>query len=182
MLKYLKNICQLVLSSSKGWEDVSASLSDPEQLMKDGYIPLVGVAAASEFVRLLYRDSGGFLTVMELAIALFGTYFVSYYVARLILEYYLRPIINSEVNNVKLSTFTIYGLGMLAIIEFIENVMPTDLTLVKFLPLFVALVLYKGAKYMSVKPEKELAFLGLVVLAIIVVPIGIFSILKLIIV
>lgn len=181
MLQYLKNLVQLVLAPAKGWEDVSASLATPERLLRDAFFPLLGVAAASEFIRLFYHNSGGFLTVFELAIALFGSYFVSFFLGRIILSHYIGNFVDGEVNQTKLSTFIIYGLGLLLIIEIIENILPTDLTLVKFLPLFVALILYRATAYLSVKQGSELRFLCLAALAVIVVPIALFSLLELLI-
>lgn len=181
MLQFLKNMTQLILSPDRGWEDVSASVTKPDMLFRKAYYPFIAMAALSEFVRLFYHGHGGVLTVIELAIALFGSYFVSYFISRLILEHYLQPLVDGEVNEVKTGLFTIYGLGLLALIEMIANMLPTDLTLVKFLPMFVALILYKGFKYMAVKPDHELRFLCLAIAAVIVVPLGIFCILKLII-
>lgn len=181
MLQFIKNMVQLTLSPGRGWEDVSASGEKPDMLFRKAYYPFIAIVALSEFVRLFYHDHGGVMTVIELAIALFGSYFVSYFISRLILDHYLQPLTDGDVNEVKTGLFTIYGLGLLAMIEMIANVLPTDLTLVKFLPLFVALILYKGAKYMAVKPDHELRFLCLAVAAVIVVPIGIFCILRLII-
>lgn len=181
MLRYLKNLFQLVLAPTKGWEDVSASLESPERLMRDAFFPLLGVAAASGFIRLFYHNSGGFLTVFELAIALFGSFFVSFFVGRIILSNYLVNLVDGELNQTKLSTFIIYGLGLLLLIEIIENILPTELTLVKFLPLFVALILYRATAYLSVKSGSELRFLCVAALAVIVLPIVIFSLLELII-
>ncbi|MDE5594050.1 MAG: hypothetical protein K2I89_00555 [Muribaculaceae bacterium] len=181
MLQYLKNLIQLILAPAKGWEDVSASLASTEHLLRDAFFPLLGVAAVSEFIRLFYHNSGGFLTVFELAIALFGSYFVSFFIGRIILSNYIGNFIDGEVNQTKLSTFIIYGLGLLLIIEIIENILPTDLTLVKFLPLFVALILYRATTYLSVKQGSELRFLCIAALAVIVVPIALFSLLELII-
>ncbi len=181
MVRYLQNILQLMLSPVRGWEDVSASMDDPEKLMRDAYYPLLAFAALTEFVRLFYHNSGGVLTVIELAVALFGSFFVSFFIARTILMQYVSVFIDGEVNSHKISTFIIYGLGLLLIIEIIENILPTDLTLVKFLPLFVALILYRAAAYLSVKQGAELRFLCLAALSVIVVPIAIFYFLELII-
>lgn len=181
MLQYLKNLLQLVLLPFRGWEDVSANLSEPERLLREGYYPLLVIAALTEFVRLFYHGHGGFMTVLELAIALFGSFFVAFFIAKIILNHYLEPFVDGEINPIKIATFIIYGLGLLLLIEIIENLLPTDLTLVKFLPLFVALILYNGSTYLSIRQGTELRFLCVVTLGIIVVPLAIFYLLELII-
>ncbi len=181
MAQYLKNLLQLVLLPFRGWEDVSASMSDPELLLQKGYYPLLGFASMTELVRLLYSGHGGFLTVLELAIALFGSFFVAFFIAKIILNHYLAPYVDGEISATKIATFIIYGLGLLLIIEIIDNLLPTNLTLVKFLPLFVALILYNGSNYLSIKQGCELRFLLVVTLGVIVVPLAIFYLLELII-
>ncbi len=181
MLLFLKNIVQLVLSPSKGWEDISASLEQPDILLKRGYYPLLILASLSEFIRLIYHEEIGVITLFEHAIALFGSYFISYFIGRLILEHYLKPMIDGEVNHTKTGIFTIYGLGLLVLIEIIANFIPTDLTIIRFLPVFVALILYRSNRYLTIKQECELRFLCLLITSIIVVPLSFFCILKLII-
>lgn len=182
MIRYLKIIAQLVLSPAKGWEDVSASMTDPETLLRKLYFPLLFVASLTEFVRLFYHNSGGFLTVLELAIAMFGSFFISFFIARIILSNYSAPFVTGEANNVRIATFVVYGQALLLMIEIIDNLLPTKLTLVKFLPLFVALILYRGNTYMGVNPNAEFRFFCIAVVAVIVVPIALFSLLELIIV
>lgn len=180
MLAYLKNLFQLILSPSRGWEDISASMHPSRLLLHEGFYPLLTVASLSEFLRLFYDADTSFVTLLELAIAMGGTYFASYFIAGMVLESYLKNMVDGEINRLKVDTFVIYGLSLLLVIELITSVVPTDLTLIKFLPLFVALILYKGSAYMSVKSNCELRFLCLSVIAVIVVPIGFFTILKLI--
>lgn len=181
MLEYIKNLFQLMLSPTRGWEDISAAMSSPDRVAKDGFYPMAGIAALSELVRLAYDSHVSLVSVVESGIALFVTYFVSFFIARMILESYLKPLVDGDPNAVKVGTFSLYALGLLVLIEFVENVVPTELTLIKFLPLFVALIIYKGSAYLSVKADYELRFLCLAVVALIVVPIGIFCMLKLLI-
>ena len=141
-MQYLKNLFQLILSPAKGWEDVSASVSSSESLVKDGFYPLLGIASLTEFVRLFYYGNGGFVTVLELAIALAGSYFISYYISRMLLEHYLKSHVGGDINPTKINIFSLYALGMLLIIEIIENVMPTDLN--PLLPGFVCDGLHTG--------------------------------------
>lgn len=171
MKQYLQNIIQLILSPTKGWEDISAAVEDPDTVAAKGYYPLLGIAALTEFFRLFYDRNLGFVSAVMLAVALFGTFFISYYVCRLVLESLLKNIVTGEPNASRVSLFILYTLSLSLIIEMIENCVPTSLTPIKFLPLFVALIIYRASAYMAVKPDYELKFLIIGVGMLIVMPI-----------
>ena len=178
MKLYLKNLVQLVLSPGKGWEDVSASHADDRGELLASFYRLLAVCSLSEFVQVLYGKTD-ILTAVGLTLAMFGSYFISYFAARAVIDHYMERF--GEASPARISGFVIYWLGLLVIIELIENLLPTDLTLVKFLPLFVGLILYRGSVYMSVRQGSEFGFLCLSAVAVIVVPIVLYSILSLII-
>lgn len=171
MKQYLKNILQLILSPTKGWEDISAAVENPDTVASKGYYPLLAVASLSVFARLFYDHSLGFVTVVMLAVALFGTYFISFYIGRIALESLLKNVVTGEPNVTKITLFILYTLGLSVIIEIIENCVPTSLTPIKFLPLFVALIIYRASAYMAVKPGNELRFLFISVAVLLVMPI-----------
>ena len=171
MKQYLKNILQLILSPTKGWEDISAAVENPDTVAAKGYYPLLAVAALSTFARLFYDHHLSVVTVVMLAVALFGTYFISFYVGRIALESLLKNVVTGEPNVTKITLFILYTLGLSVIIEIIENCVSTSLTPIKFLPLFVALIIYRGSAYMAVKPDNELRFLVICVAVLLVMPI-----------
>ena len=70
---YLRNLAQLVLSSGKGWEDISASGGFSGSGPATPYCRLVAVAALTELVRPLYNGGAGVVMAVEKAIAFFGT-------------------------------------------------------------------------------------------------------------
>lgn len=181
MLTFLKNLLQLTLSPSKGWEDVSASLDNPQDLLNRAFLPLLGVASLSEFVRLFYPFNSGVLIAFELAIASFASFCVSFFIVGALLPHYMEPLVDGELNKVKLEVFSIYSLSLLVVIQLVENILPTDLTLVRFLPLFVALIIYRATGYLSVRRDCELRFLLVAAMALIVMPLSIFFLLSLII-
>ena len=57
MLKFLKNIFQLILSPGNGWEDISHDGEDPKVLAAKGLYPIIGFASiisqAGDLVNIL---------------------------------------------------------------------------------------------------------------------------------
>ena len=72
MLEYLKLMMQLLLVPVRGWEDVSSASPDPDEMLRKGLYPLMGVAALSEFVSFFYVRELSLATVLVRAVVDFG--------------------------------------------------------------------------------------------------------------
>jgi len=54
MFAFLKYLIQLLLSPSHGWEDLETRDPDPEEMTRSGLYPLMGIAAATEFLSFFF--------------------------------------------------------------------------------------------------------------------------------
>lgn len=181
MLIFLKYLIQLILSPTAGWKDIVKNDPDPAVLTRRGLYPLLGVAAATELLALFYFRHVSVAQVLMRAVADFGAYFVSLYIARLIFELYLGRLTENTPDPRRTSTLTIMGIGLMVLLQIITNFLPWSLVILKLLPVYVVLVLYKASAYMGVRRNSELSFIGLSALAIVSVPLVIYYLLYLLI-
>lgn len=170
MLHFLKNIIQLILSPAKGWEDVSADVRQPAEICRDGLYPLLGLYALTGFLQMIYLPDLTLVKAIEGAIVDFGTYFVSYFLGALIVEQLIGNIVSGEPNRRKVETVSAYAIGLLALIGIIEHCTPTDLMLIKLLPIFVALIIYKADRYLAIKPGDDIRYLFISVVGLVIIP------------
>lgn len=170
MLKFLTCLIQLIISPAKGWEDIAAVGVDPRKLCSDGFYPLLGVTACSEFIRRLYDSDLGFVSLIQDAIITFVGYFVAYFLASFLFSIFLGRVIDGEPNEKKYHTFAIYNLSILALITIIANCLPMELSIVQFLPVFTIVVMWMGKRYLAVREEKSFTFIFLSAVAILVMP------------
>jgi len=178
MLEYLKLMMQLLLVPVRGWEDVSSSSPDPEEMLRRGLYPLMGVAALTEFVSFFYDSQLSLAVVLVRAVIGFGAYFASVFIARLIFDVYLgRELESGEQNRRKTETLIVFAIGIMILFRIIGNCMPSDVNIFKFLPLYLVLILYKAAPYMEVRRDCEFNFLGLASIATVVVPLALYYVL-----
>ncbi len=77
----------------------------------------------------------------------------------------------------KASTLTVTGLGMMVLFQVFSNCLPWNLIFLKFLPIYVVLVLYKAAHYMNIRRNDEMRFLGITAGALVGVPLLIYYLL-----
>lgn len=180
LLIYIKHLMELLLVPAMGWEAVTRCGADPKVTDRKGFYPWLGVACLTEFVQLFYGHGASFVGLLERAIVLGGAMFASYFLAKLILDLTLSDHIEGgAVNTSRVAVFCAYMLGLDCLFSMIENLLPTPLTFLLFLPLLGISVVFKGAGYLGVKEGSLLNFTVLAAVATIIVPLGLTAILLL---
>lgn len=170
MLRFLKYLFLLIISPSNAWEDISCAGTEPRQLASDGFYPLLGVASVTTFCQLFYNHDLTIAVALQNAIITFVQYFVAYFLANYLLSITLPKCVEGEINDKRLSTFLIYNLSLLTLISIVENITPIELSLVQFLPIIVAVVIWKGCRYMAVVEQETGRFMILSILTVIGLP------------
>lgn len=180
MLTFIKYLLQLILSPAKGWEDIAQRNPDPEELLRTGLYPLLGLTAATEFLALFWVRHVGLGDILMRALAGFGSYFVAIFIAKLIFELYLKRVTDGAPDQNRAFTLIVMGIGLMVLIQLISNCLPWNLVLLKFLPLYAILIIYKANDYVHVRRDEELRFLGISAGALVAVPLIIYYLLYLI--
>lgn len=180
MLTFLKYLIQLQLSPANGWDELQRRAPSADELAQKGLYPLLAITAATEFLAFFYSRHMTLGGVLVRAIADFGTYFISLFIARLIFELYLGRLCDTAPEQSRVSVMTVCGIGLMVLIQLISNCLPWNLVLLKFLPLYVVLVLFKAIPYIGVRKKDALRFVGLSAIAIVAVPLAIYYLLYLI--
>lgn len=170
MLEFLKYLSQLLVSPDKGWEDISHAGKPYDRLATEGLYPLLGIAAVTVFLGYFYDNDFTLIQLLQKAIIMFVKFFVTYFLAGAIFNIFVPKMVGGELNEKKSHTFIIYNVAMLALFAIIENCMPLQLAFIKFLPLYSAILIWKGARYLGVNSESVLEFSILGVASIIIPP------------
>lgn len=173
MFDYLKYLVQLILSPSNGWEDIRTANPDPAQLQKKGLYPLIALAALTEFCVFFYNKDVSVAGVIIRALVDFGAYFISLYVAGLILDIYLPRMFeqsDSAGNGNRQALLIVFSIGLMVLIQIVANCLQANLTFMKFVPLYVVLIIYKAARFMNIKSSYDLRFMCVASVALVVVP------------
>lgn len=181
MWLYIKQLLQLLLEPSHGWEDISEANRAAETIQRTGFFPWIGVTSLSCFARLIYEHDLTFIHVLQTAIAVAGAMFISLYVSRLLLDILLPKYVDAKMNISKINVFNLYMTGMMGLYLIVANLMPASLTFLKFLPLLSLLVIFKSTAFMGVRESDTTSFLFLTALNVIVIPIGVAALLTFII-
>lgn len=151
MLHYLKLMLQLAMSPTRGWEDIATSADDSRHTFFAGLLPLILLASAAVFVDVIYHPHTSIATIIISAIVTFLKYAVTYFVANAILVNTLpRMTDDGLVNRDDVGLFCSYSIGMMVIIGIIETLLPMEITLLQFLPLYVVAIICLGRKFLNI--------------------------------
>lgn len=173
MLRYLKHLLQLILSPSNGWEDIGIADDSPRDITVKGYYPLIFVAALSVAMQGIYHHVQ-FINLFLGVIATFVAYFVALFFGFFILSLMAEPNLERSYDEQRANTFVLYTLGLQAVITIILNVLPITSAMLFFLPFYVALIQWKGCRYMGVRNGRTGHFMAVAILGALI-PIYIFQ-------
>lgn len=171
MLKFLGYLLQLIISPARGWEDIAARGEEPRAIASSGFYPLIGITACTVFIQRFYVSSLSLVTMIQNVVVTFVQYFVTFFFAVFLFSFFLKRMVDGEPNEKKYTTFILYNLGLLAVINIIGNCLPPiDLSIVQFLPVVVVLVMWMGMRYLAVRATSSFAFTALSVVSILLPP------------
>lgn len=170
MKRYLRHLLQLVLSPGNGWEDIASASISPREIALKGYYPLIMLTAVSVFAQWVWHHSADFTLLFMRMIITAIVYFIGYFFGVFILSVFLEPCLEGRYDEARAQTFTLYTLGLLAVISLLINCLPVSQILLFFLPIYVGIIQWKGVAYMGVRPDKAGVFMFIAVLGVLCPP------------
>lgn len=172
MRSYLQILLQLFLAPSRGWEDVDVASPDPDEMARRGLFPLAGIAAVASFMALVYHSGYSPLSLLIDAIVRFAAYFAGYYITIFAMTT-CRPTVTmqgDEPSDRDIRLFAVCMMGLMAVVGFLRNALPSDFAIVNFLYVYLAIIMWRGEQFLHVRQGRSVVFVILAVLAVIVPP------------
>jgi hypothetical protein len=172
MFRFLKNMLQLILAPAKGWDEVAANNESPNALMEKGLYPMLALTAITAFAHGLYgSEPFDFGIQIEDALTQFLALFLGVMFGRAFFEALIHHFTGKPADVLRVSTVVIYAIGLMSLIHIISNLCPIQLTVLWFLPAFVAMVAWQSRIYLAIKPDHYGQFLVFAVAILIAAPI-----------
>ncbi len=170
VLYYLRDLCQLILAPLKGWEDIAADCFDPRRLLTHGLLPFLAFTALTVWVRAFYVVEVSVAAFIEQMIVCFIKYFATYFCALFFFTLYLPVCIEGELSISRCHTFIAYGVGLLALIDVLQNCIPVELSLVYVMPVYAVYIMWRALRYLGISFGGVGKFLMLIIFTIVMPP------------
>lgn len=167
---YLKYLLQLILSPVHGWEDIGAAPQSQGEVASRGFYPLSAITALSVFAGKIFHPLRTLQELLIEAIITFVMFFLGYFFATFVLSTCIGPVVPGHTDERRCQLFSLYVMGMLELIAIIGNIVPITLAITWFLPVYVAVVMWKGAEFAGVKRENSGRFMLLAVPGVLLPP------------
>lgn len=160
MLGFLKMLLNLTLAPAKGWEDVEKSSPSPRATLTHGLLPLLGITAVAVFARAFHvQDLTPGLLIIGATVT-FIKFFIAYYIALFLMSWFMPALIPVDsYDEGRISNFCSLCLGLLAVISILSDCVPVELSLVRFLPVYVIIVMWQGRGYLAITPGKQIKYI-----------------------
>lgn len=174
MHTYLGYIAQLIINPRRGWEDVALENPVARRILLSGLLPFIVVTALTTFVRVFYFTDFTVVDAIQTAIINAVTYFATYFIASFAISLRMPQMLAEESDiepdeeSGRVEIFSACIVGILLLITLVSNLIPMDLSLLQYLPLYSAYVIWKGAEYLHVATDKTGQFMILSVMTLIV--------------
>lgn len=172
MLLYLKSLLQLVLAPKEGWEDIAIDDREPSSLMAAGFFPILILASATVFMSMVYHMSVEISVLIQRAVVMLMKYVVTYFIGLWTFGALLPRYTVEEPDERHIQTFLSYSVSLMAIVSILANCLPMELPVIKFLPLYVLLIMFRGATYLDIRPGCHVSFVIMAFCSVMLPPVA----------
>lgn len=157
---FLLGLVQVILNPRQGWLDAEKDNYSPRQLILKGFLPLLVIVACSPLISAYFKMSMTFGEAFVEGIIEFAGYFVSIYLCNYLFTWAYTIWVQPKGPNPNIvMTYVIYTISAMGLITFLTNILPIDLSLWSFLPLYVVYIIWRGEFYLRVPFDRKPQFL-----------------------
>lgn len=167
---YLKEILQLIMSPEHGWEDISYDSPDLKKLLVKAFVPWLIIVSLSVIISSFYAHSFEWVAMIFSILATFLKYFITYYIAGFAFSVFMPTFTEGAGSEKLCNSLIIYSLGLLALINLIDNCLPVSLPLLGFFPFYVIFIMFRGMRYCKVAKGRGWPFTFLCAASVVAPP------------
>lgn len=169
--QYLLGLVQVILNPRQGWLDAEKDNYSAKELIVKGVLPFLIIVALSPLVSAYFKLSMSYHDAIIEGVIQFSGYFVSIYLCNFVFSWALGRWIQPRRQDPNaVMTYVLYTVSAMAFITLLTNILPVDLSLWSFLPLYVVYIIWRGEQYMRIPYDRKPQFLACGVLCIFVPP------------
>ena len=170
--RFLLGLLQIILNPRQGWMDAALDNYDCRDLITKGLVPLLAVVALTALIEPFYFSTLGFLPAIIKGVVDFTGYFASVYLCNYFLNWALGMWVldHYHIDDSKVQTLVIYTIASMALMTLIDNVLPSDLAVLSFLPFYVFYIIWCACRYLGIPDERKPYFFGVALGALFLPP------------
>ena len=158
---FFLGLVQIILNPRQGWTDAEKDRYSYRELLLTGFIPLLIIVGVAPLTSAYFKLSMTYTEAIISGVIDFSGYFVSVYLCAYLLEWGLEKWVGpKKASQNSLMTFIIYTISVMAFITLLTDVLPVDLSLWSFLPLYVIYIIWCGGRFLGIPSDRKPQFLA----------------------
>lgn len=166
-MSLLSNILLMIVSPTIGWERISKLNIPPKIVQSQVLFPTLAILALSSMSKIFFADAS-LTTALVNTIITFAAYFFTFYISSIIMNFYSPG--ESQDAKDRLDNMLMFALEYILMLSIIENLLPSNFSILSFLKLYVAIIIYSGLGYVNYKGI-PIIFVGLASASLLLIPI-----------
>ncbi|MDE7472517.1 MAG: hypothetical protein K2M68_02915 [Muribaculaceae bacterium] len=157
MLKFIKNILQLMISPDNGWDDIKNG-GDVSLAFK-GMSWTIIVSALSCMLQLFYSDGITFSGQLQYAIVVIVAYWSTFYISEFALSVWLPRINDGIFDPERFKLLTCYAVSLLSLQQFLSGLLPLRFSILDLWPLYIMVIIWRAMKMLEIDVAKTERYL-----------------------
>lgn len=175
-MSLISNILLMIVSPAIGWDRIGKLSIPPKIVQNQVLFPTLAVLALSSMSEIFFTGVSLTNALVDTIIE-FAAYFFTFYISSIIMNFYSPG--ESQDAKDRMDNMLMFAMEYILLLSIIENLLPSDFSILKFLMLYVVIIMYSGLGYVNYK-GKSIVFVGLASASLLLTPWLIMFILKLI--
>lgn len=164
-------MAKIMISPIEGWKDLRRNKITPDSVGFGLFLPIVTIAALSDFILLIYDPHIEVLKVIFNCIITFVSFFIGYFIsgflAKLLLPSPVKPLPFSNFGK----CMAMISIATLALFHVLGELLPIFEPIFYFLPLWTVYIIVKGMKFVRISENRSTYTLGVMCVTIVGSPI-----------
>lgn len=166
----IKKALLLSIAPGVGWEDIEKQGYSTQKILAGLFYPLLAIYAVSYFIRLFTLPDSSLTSCLTQGIIGYVAYFSTYYLVAIILSSTFTEVGQTKFALERLNVFVLFSLTFLVMLETLYNLLPYEFTPLKFLRLYLVVIVIRGCDFLGIFPHRKPLFITLATVMMIVMP------------
>lgn len=174
-----KLLLEMMINPVEGWKRIRRSKNSVEDVSRECFYPLIGIAAASCFLECLWKHSISLNIATINALKTFVAFFFGYFLVLMLIKIFFPKAIKSISESDYGKKFVMYNLSTLALFYILYGCLPMIGPILVFLPIWTIYLILRGSGFFVFPSEKASLLRTLLCVFIIGTPIAVYWIIDL---
>lgn len=169
-----KLMLRMMFNPVEGWKNIRRANTSVDDVAKECFYPMTGLAALSCFAECFWRKNIGMNLATINALKTFVAFFFGNYLVLLLIKWLFPADVKDSADSDFGKKYVMYNMSTLALFYILYNILPMVAPVLVFLPIWTIYLVLRGSRFFMFPVEKASLLRTLLCIFIISVPVAVY--------